>query len=209
MVTYSTEFWNKLETEVGEATAAILQGTGHTVSRNQEGGYQSTLDAGFYYCGAAYNPDQTLVTLDISAEQAENSVKIYWLPYKKGATTSILRSAYEGEESCRYFMTPRLEGCRFVLTEDKVLHVASDASGAADGSRGSATRDRAVIAVADGKRTRSLSISSNTMSDEWTGYPYEFQAWAFGFRKDGIWTYKSVIRTSSQTNGTWAIFMNP
>ena len=209
MCAYASLFWETLEAETGDAKATILQGNGHSIKQNNDGGYQSSQDAGFCHCGAYYNPDKTFVTLDIISDPVENSVKIYWLPYKKGSVTSALRSDYENDQTCQYFMTPRLEGCRFVLTPDKVLHVASDASGAAAGPLGSEKRTAATTAVIGAQSSRRLSISSNTMNADWDTYGYDFQAWTFGFRREGSWQYKSLIRTDKDKPGQWTTFINP
>jgi hypothetical protein len=92
-------------------------------------------------------------------------VKVYWLPWKDKLIASAKRSEFESD--CDYFMTAKLEGCRFVLTKELVLHIASNVRNALPGSLGSITRTMAEAKLTKEARSRRLSIS---MADVAEGY---------------------------------------
>ncbi|WP_448653603.1 hypothetical protein ACSHWC_10920 [Pseudomonas fluorescens] len=48
---------------------------------------------------------------------------VYWLPWRNGQITSATLSDLN-RSGCQYFLTSTFSGCRFVVTEDKVAHVA-------------------------------------------------------------------------------------
>jgi hypothetical protein len=178
---------------------------------NDGGTMQSALAIGPMYCAAEDNAAGNAVFLDVVAADVANAVKVYWLPWKDKNTTVANRVDFEND--CAFFMTPRLEGCRFVLTATQVLHVASNALGAVEGAAGSAARDKAEAAATGGAAARRLSISTTNINDAWGGYPYEKQAFVFGVRMEGTWRYKGLIYQdptgADAPFGQWTTFMNP
>jgi hypothetical protein len=206
--TYSLDFWIGLKTAEGENSAYIQLNDGFGIESLGETGMkrmQNKMAAGPMYCGAyklgpAYN-------LDALPNAAENAVKVFWLPWKDKEITSADRKDFE-KSDCQFFMTARLEGCRFVLTKDKVLHVAANVLGAEEGSAGSARRDLAQFQAVGDVPSRRLSISTSNINEEWSGYPYESQAFVFGINFDGIWKYKALIKTSIHDMGKWTTFID-
>jgi hypothetical protein len=80
-----------------------------------------------------------------------------------GCPTRKVRSyaerAWFEYSKCEYFMTTQLSGCRFVITESRVMHVASDVLGAQ--SEDSKTRDKAELPLVEGARTvRRMSFTA-------------------------------------------------
>jgi hypothetical protein len=189
---YTMDFWTGLRTATGANSRRIILCEGFGIKATDTG-MESKSPEGFYYCCASINNTDDVVSLDLLSESSDNTVRSYWLPWKDNRTTSAARAVFEDDPDCNYFMTPRLEGCRFVLTADKVLHVAANALNAIEGAAGSATRDKAERAVIGDARSRRLSISSTNINDEWSGYPYEKQAFVFGVKLEDAWQYKALI----------------
>ena len=206
--TYSLAFWKTVATAAGDNTFQILPGNGFGITTSDSpagNNMQSQTPAGAMFCGA--RETGKAYTLDLLPQKAENAVPVYWLPWKDKATTSVDRKDFEGSK-CEFFMTPRLEGCRFVLTKDKILHVASNAGGAAEGSGGSATRDIAQSKETGGAPSRRLSISTSDINDEWAGYPYAYQACVFGIKFGATWKYKALMKSKADDMGQWTSYID-
>jgi len=129
----------------------------------------------------------------------EGAVPVYWVPWKNGTTVYARRSWYENS-ICEYFMTTRLSGCRFVLTANEVLHIASNAGGALDGFLGSKTRHEVQRSLIGNVRSRRVSIGREDDVN------YKSFALVFGMRiARGRWIYKSLEYTLGQDGGRWVI----
>jgi hypothetical protein len=119
------------------------------------------------------------------------------MPWKSGHTVYAERRWFE-DSKCDYFLTAQLSGCRFVVTGQHVLHIASDVNNADSGRSGSATRDAAEKVVTGGAWSRRLSINGSDL------HGYSHLALAFGIRQsDGSWTYK-VLKYRAGQAGEWS-----
>lgn len=200
--TCTMEFWEALKTATGANALGtiILEGdfTG-------EYGKKSRQEQGKVRCCAIKSGKG--YKLSPRGDACENSVIVYWLPWETMKVTSAERKNFETSD-CQFFMTAKLEGCRFVLTKDLVLHVANNASGALDGEFGSKTRTEAEIAVTGGKSSRRLSISNKSISNEMGWYGYGWCAFAFGIKSEGGWTYKALMKRGVDDQGTWITFID-
>ena len=127
------------------------------------------------------------------------SVPVYWIPWKTGVTVYAERAWFENS-ICEYMITSQLSGCRFVVTERHVLHVASNAYGALDGIGGSKRRDEAERLVTGGAESRRLSFSKRHGDLA----AYKTRALAFGIRYETGWKYKALSnKTNGGTAGSW------
>jgi len=211
MPNYTMQFWNGLAAATGDNQLHIMLRDGFGI-KSEDRKLLSKLPQGEMYCAAEAGGGGNTLRLDVVEAETENAVKVYWLPWRDGETTLADRVDFENSD-CSFFMTPRLEGCRFVLTEHQVLHVASNANHAAEGSAGSRTRDYATEQVIGDARSRRLSISTTNINDDWAGYPYEKQAFVFGVKIEDAWKYKALMYLNPQVAGPpfgqWTTFSNP
>ncbi len=206
---YSQEFWDLLKEADGAFDGHINMAAGFGVEsvgpigdkHMQSKTAQGVIHCGAYKTGASFN-------LDVVDADTPNAVKVFWLPWVDKRVTHADRKDFETTD-CQFFLTARLEGCRFALTAEKVLHVASNAGGALEGALGSATRDRAQEVVGGKVPSRRLSISSSNVNTDWEGYPYTPQAFVFGINYGETWKYKALIRQRLDDKGSWTTFMDP
>lgn len=148
---------------------------------------------------------------------------VYFLSW---AVDDVTRVTFETLASFNYFLTSEFSGCRFVVTETGVAHVAWSAGG--NRSKGIGTpelRDGAEkkTLYGDGKflpeYRRKLSFTSGSScpldTDLWNAYTDNSsqsyngdRALVFGRRINGGWHFK-VLRYSESAgseNGVWASF---
>jgi hypothetical protein len=195
------DFWNKLDYINGKNTLGnIVLASPDFSEQLKEPGKNN---GGLRYCKAtpfAYGEKGYKITSS-TTDDGDNNVALYWMPWKKGMTVYAERSWYENS-LCKFFLTAQLSGCRFVLTERHVLHIASDVNGAQDGWSGGAMRTDAENAVTGGAKARRLSCSG------WSGdQKYEKVALVFGIkRQGGLWTYKWLNYSLGSEGGDWSIF---
>jgi hypothetical protein len=99
-------------------------------------------------------------------------------------------------------MTTQLSGCRFVITESRVMHVASDVLGA--GPEDSRIRDKAELPLVDGARTvRRMSFTALEGYRSVKKRELNGRALVFGMRTPSGWVYKALWYTTGSTEGTW------
>ncbi|MDP3278658.1 MAG: hypothetical protein Q8Q09_25940 [Deltaproteobacteria bacterium] len=136
------------------------------------------------------------------------AVASYFLPYMKGETVYAKRSWYENS-ICDYFVTVQLSGCRFVLTDTHVLHIASDAGRANPLQSDVRTTQERLVTGGIGK-TRRYSI---TDQDKGYGFPLKEErtvrgrGLVFGMRTVNGWVYKALKTTPGSSEGTWSILV--
>lgn len=199
----SEKFWNSLKTQTGKSTIGVIQ-----LGGDFEGipGEASKLAQGPVYCCATENAVGFVLTPH--GEQGENCVKVYWLPWKDREVAVADRKDFEPD--CQFFMTAKLEGCRFVLTKDQVLHVAANVSGAKSTIQGSRLRTEAERKVTGGANSRRLSISVELKREGHYKYGNARgggYAFVFGVNQgDGIWTYKALRRPVGDGDDNWIEF---
>lgn len=141
-------------------------------------------------------------------KQSVAGVATYFLPYMKGETVYAKRSWYENS-ICDYFVTVQLSGCRFVLTDTHVLHVASDAGGANPLQSDVRTKQELLVTGGIGK-TRRYSIT-----DKVKGYGFPTKeartvrgrGLVFGMRTRDGWVYKALKTPSGSSEGTWSVLV--
>ena len=164
---------------------------------------QSMLTQGTYYCCATKRTGGFELTSH--EQQCDHSVKVYWLPWIRFKVTEANRTDFEGD--CEFFMTPKLEGCRFVLTQQKVLHIASDVHNASPTSQGSWRRTEAEEKIT-GKDTPSRRLSINTAFERIGHYKYEGTAYVFGMKFQGGWKYMALRQNRQTMEDSWIEFNN-
>lgn len=71
-----------------------------------------------------------------------DSVYAYWLPWRQFEVTTVSLATLDAS-GCNYFLTSEFSGCRFVITNDRIQHVAWGAGQYHDGT--SLDRDKALV----------------------------------------------------------------
>ncbi|GJI95556.1 hypothetical protein RugamoR57_22740 [Duganella caerulea] len=127
---------------------------------------------------------------------------VYWLPWSgspgKGQITEVTWETIE-KSGCNYFLTSEFTGCRFVVDDIGVSHVAYGAGNAVAGPTNSAQRDTAegnTRLQRSGRRKMSVSAGAGAvLAYDIAGYAVVFgykdasSRWAFRvFRVDGLGT---------------------
>ena len=192
--TCDLEFWTGLHAQVGDNTLGnIILGEGLQEELKLPGSNNGGL---MYVCAEKLQRGAHGYHLTgTHSPVCDNSVPVYWMPWKSHSTVYAERAWFE-RSKCAYFMTSQLTGCRFVVTDSQVLHVASNVDFAPSGVTGSPVRDQAEQAVTGGARSRRFSINGREQG-------YNKCALAFGMRKDGIWTYKALKYKLGDEGGEW------
>ncbi|MGP0172717.1 hypothetical protein ACSVIJ_12620 [Pseudomonas sp. NCHU5208] len=163
------------------------------------------------------------VTLSGSIEPTPGSVPAYWLPWKKGTTVYAQRHWFE-KSKCQFFLTTKLTGCQFVITDNLVLHIASDANGAFDFDSGSGTRAAARTQIIGSAPHRKMSVTDHRVTgetqkhfgygkyDNFEGRPKDSlrpHAFIFGMKQNsGRWIYKALT-FSPGSMGVWETLVVP
>ena len=199
----SDEFWNKLRT-----VAVGPNNLGNIVLLGEFSADQQLRDPGQNHGGLRYACARKFGTGDGysitgTVEPQEGAVPVYWIPWKSGVTVYAERAWFENS-ICEYMITSQLSGCRFVVTERHVLHVASNAYGAQDFGPGSRARDFAEHRVTNRDPSRRLSISGR--SSHLPGY--KTYALAFGIKFSDSWQYKALSnKVKGGGDATWVSLM--
>jgi hypothetical protein len=142
-------------------------------------------------------PGYQLLATDIDGP---NVKEVYWLPWLKHEVTSAVRDKFE-KDSCEFFLTTGLTGCRFTVSPSLVLHVAASAGGGTPDGRSQA--EMLHTGGPRDARTRRLS-STNTGAANDFYYEGLHRTLVFGIKRyHGAWTYK-IFRTHPPP-GTWEI----
>jgi hypothetical protein len=131
------------------------------------------------------------------------SEAVYFMPWKSGTTVYADRSWYE-DSVCDFFLTTKLSGCRFAITQTQVLHVAANAMGAKDNHEGSDMRTWAeeMLTGIHG-RTRRASQSGKSHKEQGAGYGT--LGYVFGMRlPDRKWVYKLYSKDTDSWRVLWA-----
>ncbi|MFL9863603.1 hypothetical protein PQR67_05415 [Paraburkholderia fungorum] len=147
------------------------------------GNSKLSIDTGFAY--AVANSNGACVQISLTREEpSANARKVFWLTWERYKVMTALRSDYE--DKCDIFMTPKLEGCRFVIDETSVRHVA------ADSGHKSAGRDEAELAVSGpfSQHRRKVSISQSDGDDSYFAKVGTGTAQLFGIKVENKWIYK-------------------
>ena len=191
-------FWEKLHTQEGQNTLGnIILSTGLTEELKPPGQNNGGL---MYICAVPLaGSTKGYQLIGTHTETHEGSVPVYWMPWKSGETVYAERKWFE-RSKCAYFLTAQLTGCRFVVTHDYVLHIASNVNFAPAGPLGSSVRDVAELTVTGGQRGRRFSFNGGELG-------YSKNALAFGMRKDDIWTYKALKYSLGDEGGDWVILI--
>jgi hypothetical protein len=161
---------------------------------------------GLRYVGARSNLGERGYFLESDTKRFDGAVPAYWLPYKKADVVYAERAWYE-DSVCQYFLTTPLSGCRFVLTDTLVMHIASDVGGASE--RDSKVRTR----VEEGLTGRHIHVRRFSFTDKERGYHsttldgrLNGKGLVFGMRTpQGSWIYKALRYTIGSGGGTWSI----
>lgn len=171
-------------------------------------------------------------TLKGSRDRTPDSVPVYFLPWKQDNIVFALREWYE-HSLCDFFITSKLTGCRFVLTHNEVLHIASQINGAKPHeSHKRSAAEAAFLDPAKPRRRYSYTGSNPALrnkSDEEeasdgaavsasSSVPVARGPFGYGGRSalvfgakmaDGSWIYKALSYELRDTAGHWEELVVP
>jgi hypothetical protein len=207
-------FWNDLPTYSGPTQFGV-----HLVDKlgaeEGGGGWVAGLDMNTYKVGSTY-----FLTNKHYGDPQE-TVSVYCLSWRLDDTSRVL---FETLNDFNYFVTSELSGCRFVVTNYGVAHVAWSAGGhRASGIASQTLRDWAEFqALSYGTHPptyrRRLSISGTpgildnalgAINSNNSGQSYDDErAMVFGYRVNGGWAFKVLRYTEAggSSSGTWSNF---
>lgn len=180
------------------------------------GGWVAGLDMNTYKLGGNY-----ILTNKDYGGVPEETVSVYFLSWKLDDTSRVLFETLKGFD---YFLTSEFSGCRFVVTNYGVAHVAWSAGG--HRASGIASQDRRDLAEFQALSyathppayRRRLSISGTpgildnalgAINSNNSGQSYDNErAMVFGYRVNGGWAFKVLRYTAAggSSSGTWSNF---
>ncbi|MQA23657.1 hypothetical protein [Rugamonas rivuli] len=153
-------------------------------------------------------------TVDIYSKKEDPGTRVrdqqtvYWLPWSgspgKGQITEATWETIE-KTGCNYFLTSEFTGCRFVVDDIGVSHVAYGAGNAVAGATNSAQRDAAEgnsRLQRSGRRKMSVSAGAGTA----LAYDINGYAVVFGYKDaSSRWAFR-VFRVDALGMVTWRNF---
>jgi len=129
--------------------------------------------------------------------ELSSTMELYWLPWQHGEITTATLAELN-QSGCQYFLTSTFSGCRFVVTNESVSHVAFSQN---VWGHDSTSRDLAELFMPGPAptRRRKLSITGSTvpLGDENSSSA----TYGTGFR-DGIWQGNAVV-LGYRTGNEW------
>lgn len=171
------------------------------------------------------------VISDVMYPGALETVHVYFLPWYSGRATKVKISDLNAS-GCDYFTTSEFTGCRFVVTEQEIMHVAWSGGGGAWGEASGAVGTSALRSQAESnaigntglrQRRRAISISEasragrgikiakeGTVSSYGTGpkvngiLPGKMKV--FGYKVNNAWCFKTLKYEDESRDGDWENF---
>ena len=208
-------FWKDLPTYSGPTTFGVS--LWDKLGQEQtSGGWVAGLDMRTY----KLNNDYILTNKSYGGQPLE-TVSVYFLSWK---VDDVSKVTYQTLRGYNFFMTSEFTGCRFVVTNVGVAHVAWSAGG--NRATGNASQNKRDLAEFDSlgygterpvyRRKLSLSGTKGVLdtslekvnTDNVTQSYNDESAMVFGYRVQGGWAFK-VIRYASNAGsntGTWSNF---
>jgi hypothetical protein len=209
-------FWSNIATYSGPTTFGVRL-IDKLAFEQGGGGWVAGLEMNTYKVGDIY----ALTNKTYSGSAVEETVNVYFLSWKVDDVTKV---SFESLKGFDYFVTSEFSGCRFVVTDFGVAHVAWSAGGErAKGIGSQALRDQAEYnALSYGshqpqyRRRLSMSLgpgkldtflASNGSNTSGQSYNDE-RALVFGYRVSGGWAFKVLRYKASEgsTKGVWSNF---
>ncbi|MFL9864900.1 hypothetical protein PQR67_12045 [Paraburkholderia fungorum] len=209
-------FWADISSYIGQTTFGVKL-HGKLALPASDGGWRGGLTMATYKLGSDYYLSDDHQFNPIETES------VYFLSWSVDGVTKV---SYETLKDFNYFLTSEFSGCRFVVTDYGVAHVAWSAGGHRASGIGSQdlrdTSERKELGYdtfGKPKYRRKLSFTSSaapldneltTAGTDNSSQHYEGgnRAMVFGYRVQGGWAFK-VLRYDGNTGsgtGTWSNF---
>ncbi|MFZ6644926.1 hypothetical protein ACO0LO_04375 [Undibacterium sp. TJN25] len=115
--------WDEVPGLVGENTLGVIMFNGKLRDQRSE-----TNAKGAVWINAARRENGTGYDLSMADGNPENSThikQVYWLPWKNLSVESVLVRELN-LTPCQFFLTSTFSGCRFVVTDTYVAHIANE-----------------------------------------------------------------------------------
>jgi hypothetical protein len=167
-----------------------------------------------------FGTGSTYVLTNKAYEGAVEAKRVYFLSWKIDDITEVTFEQLNGYD---YFLTSKFTGCRFVVTDRNVAHIAWSAGGNREAGLGTqALRDRAEYdtleyATKPPTLRRKLSFTTETSALDTAisasgrrtdgGSYFGNSAMIFGHRVDKIWRFKKLEYTADGKFGVWSNFI--
>ncbi|WP_147408599.1 hypothetical protein [Paraburkholderia fungorum] len=212
-------FWQNIASYIGPTRFGVQLWDKLALAQDDDG-WVAGLTMATYWDGQNY-----CLSNDLNKNYLLEEKSVYFLSW---AIDDVTKVTFETLNNFDYFLTSEFSGCRFVVTDVGVAHVAWSAGG--DRENGIGTQDRRDLSeyhklgYAPEKRgapkyRRKLSFTSTTgdlddylaaVSTNNKGQSYEGgnRALVFGYRVHGGWSFK-VLRYDENVGsktGTWSNF---
>lgn len=214
----SMSFWNDLPTYTGKSNFGVIL-LDKLAQEQSSGGWVAGLTMYTHKFNSKYYlSNKSLSNWGVFPLE---KVSVYFLSWKVDDISKVSFKALQGFD---YFLTSEFSGCRFVVTEFGVAHVAWSAGGhratgnASQQQRDAAEYDALSYAKHPPKYRRRLSISNSdgaldthlvtTHNTNNTGQSYNNErAIVFGYRINGGWAFKVLrYKPGKSEEGTWSNF---
>jgi hypothetical protein len=192
-IPWSLAFWDRLTTLAGDVSIAQITEVIQMGALNPD---TPPPAQGLIYCRAApLAGENTKFRIENCQPADDGAVKVYWLPWVSGQVTRATMQELDAS-GADYFVTTKFSGCRFVVTSAEVMHVAADAGVGRLVDVGSANRTAQEDLVRTGQLVRRMSVSAGDQTSQYSAY-----AFAFGVKRQGVWSFVGFKRTGAGGGG--------